>query len=116
MIELVEALDAAQVPLYAITNFSDEFWPRFRAEAPVFERFRDVVVSGTERLVKPDPAIFALALRRFRLGAGEGVFIDDRADNVAAAIEAGLVGIVFVDAPTTRAALAAHGLIANGSQ
>ena len=60
--DLVKRLAAAGVPQYGITNFSGEFWPPFRATAPeLFDRFRDVVVSGDEKLVKPDPAIYALA-------------------------------------------------------
>ncbi len=71
--ELVDELDAAGVPLFAITNFSGEFWRPFRArEAAIFDRFRDIVVSGDERLVKPDPAIYHLALDRFRPSAGRG--------------------------------------------
>jgi len=86
MADLVADLDAARVPLYAITNFSHEFWPSFRArEAALFDRFRDAVVSGEVKLVKPDPAIYALALDRFGLVPGEALFVDDRADNVAAA-------------------------------
>src|SRR3546814_1315948 len=61
MPQLVADLDSAGVPLYAITNFSGEFWPPFRArEAHLFDRFRDVVVSGDEKLVKPDPAIYEI--------------------------------------------------------
>src|SRR5206468_3560630 len=42
MIEIVEQLDAAGVPLFGITNFSGEFWVPFRArEEAVFGRFRD---------------------------------------------------------------------------
>ena len=55
MSELVAELDEAGVPLFAITNFSDEFFQPFRTqEAAMFDRFRDIVVSGAERLVKPD--------------------------------------------------------------
>jgi 2-haloacid dehalogenase len=109
---IVEALDAREVPLFAITNFSGEFWRPFRAqEAALFDRFRDIVVSGDERLIKPDPAIFALAIDRFRLGPGEAVFIDDRADNVAAAERAGLIGHHFRDAATLRADLERLGLL-----
>jgi 2-haloacid dehalogenase len=111
MILLVDELAACGVPLYAITNFSAEFWPRFRATAPVFDHFRDIVVSGEERLTKPDPAIYALAMRRFGLGQGEAVFIDDRADNVAAADAAGLIGHVFTDAVQLRAWLTGQGLL-----
>ena len=112
MLDLVADLDAAGVPLYAITNFSAEFWPRLAATQPVFERFRDVVVSGAERLVKPGPEIFALAMDRFGLAAGEAVFIDDRADNIAAGERAGLIGHVFAAEPDARAFLVAQGLLA----
>ncbi len=111
MIALVEDLDAAGVPLFAITNFSHEFWPPFRArEAALFDRFRDIVVSGEERLTKPDPAIYRLALDRFGLDAADAVFIDDRSDNVAGAIGVGMVGLQFVDAPTLRRQLRGLGL------
>lgn len=113
MIALVEDLDTAGIPLFAITNFSHEFWPPFRArESSVFDRFRDIVVSGEERLTKPDPAIYHLALDRFGLAAADAVFIDDRADNVASANAVGMTGLQFVDAPTLRAQLRHLALLA----
>lgn len=108
---LVADLDAAGVPLFAITNFSAEFWAKWRPTIPLFDRFRAIVVSGEERLTKPDPAIYALALARFGLGPGDGAFLDDRADNVAAADANGLVGHVFVDAADARTWLAGLGLL-----
>ena len=75
------ALDARGVPLFAITNFSADFWPPFLAkERAFFARFRDIVVSGEVKLLKPDPAIYCLALDRFRLRPAEALFVDDRAD------------------------------------
>lgn len=112
MIELVDELVANGVPLYAITNFSHEFWPRFRATAPVFRYFRDIVVSGEERLVKPEQRIFELAMQRFGLAPGEALFVDDRADNVAASEAAGMVGHHFMSADGLRAHLVELGLIA----
>jgi 2-haloacid dehalogenase len=111
MIALVEELDAAGVPLFAITNFSGEFWGPFRRTQPVFDRFRDVVVSGTERLVKPDAAIYELALRRFGMPAEELIFIDDNAKNVAGAEAAGIRSHLFHDAATLRTELQALGLL-----
>ena len=112
MIAIVEELDAAGVPLFAITNFSHEFFPPFRArEAAVFDRFRDIVVSGDERLVKPDAAIYHLALDRFGLVPGEAFFIDDNAANIAGARDVGIHTHLFRDAATVRAALVAHGLL-----
>ena len=112
MPELVADLDAAGVPLYAISNFSGEFWPPFRArEAAFFAPFRDVVVSGDEQLMKPDAAIYRLALHRFGLTPQEAVFIDDNAANVAGANAVGIHGMLFTDARTLRADLVGLGLL-----
>nr|WP_243846894.1 HAD-IA family hydrolase [Sphingomonas japonica] len=112
MHEIVDELGAAGVPLFAITNFSGEFFPPFRAEhAGLFERFRDIVVSGDERLVKPDPAIYRLALARFGLEPGEAVFVDDNAANVAAAAALGIDAVLFSDAAEFRAHLVGAGLL-----
>ena len=111
MHDLVADLDSAGVPLFAITNFSHEFWPPFRAEWPqLFDRFRDVVVSGDEKLVKPDAAIYHLALARFGLEPHEAVFIDDNEANVAGAEALGIRSIHFTDADSTRRELAEAGL------
>ncbi|GGB39502.1 hydrolase [Sphingomonas metalli] len=112
MPEIVERLDAAGVPLFAITNFSHEFFPPFRArEAALFDRFRDIVVSGDEKLVKPDAAIYRLALDRFGLRAEEAVFVDDNAANVAGAAALGIEAILFTDADALEARLRALGLL-----
>lgn len=111
MHELVARLDEAGVPLFAITNFSHEFFPPFRArEAALFDRFRDIVVSGTERLVKPDAAIYRLALERFGLRAEEAVFVDDNPDNVRGAEAVGITAIPFTGADDLVARLRALGL------
>lgn len=95
MTELAGRLADAGIPLYAITNFSAEFWAMFRPTAPIFDRFEDVIVSGEERLVKPDARIFHLARERFGLGDGAALFIDDQPANVAAAEAAGWLGHHF---------------------
>jgi 2-haloacid dehalogenase len=102
-LEIVDELAARNVPIFGITNFGADFWNNFRPTAPVFDHFTDIIVSGEEKLVKPDPAIYALALRRFELATGEGIFIDDRLENVEAGEANGFVGHHFTDAPTLRA-------------
>ena len=109
---LVQRLAARGVPLYAITNFSHEFWQRFRPTAPVFDLFADIIVSGTEKLVKPDPAIYRLALARFGLEPHQAVFIDDNRANVDAAAAMGIVALHFSDATTLRPQLLELGLLA----
>ena len=111
-IELVEALHMAGVPLYAITNFGAEFWERFRPTMPVFARFRDIVVSGVEKIAKPDPAIYALAAERFGHAPGAMLFIDDNAANIAAARACGWQAHHFSDASCLAAELRGRGLIA----
>jgi 2-haloacid dehalogenase len=109
---IVEELDARGVPLFAITNFSADFWPPFRArEEAFFARFRDIVVSGVEKMLKPDPAIYRLALERFGLEPGEALFIDDRAVNVAGAEAVGMGAHLFEGADGLRARLAEEGLL-----
>jgi len=109
---LVDDLHARGVPLYAITNFSGEFWPPFRdREAALFDRFQGIVVSGDELLTKPDLAIYRLALDRFGIAAEDAVFVDDRADNVAAADAVGIRGVLFTDADALRADLARFELL-----
>lgn len=106
MAEIVRELDAAGVPLYAITNFSGEFWRAWAPQhAELFDRFRDILVSGDEKLIKPDPAIYRLALDRFGLEGPDAVFIDDSLPNVAAAAEFGIHAFVFTGAEASRAEL-----------
>ena len=97
-LDLVERLDAAGVPLFAITNFGHEFWQMFRPTQPIFDRFRDIIVSGTEKMVKPDAAIFHLAIARFAIDPAGALFVDDVAANVAGAEAVGIAGHHFTDA------------------
>lgn len=110
-LELVERLDDAGVPLFAITNFGHEFWEGFRPTQPVFDRFRDIIVSGTERLMKPDPAIYRLAIERFGIDPASALFIDDNAANVAGAESAGIAAHHFVDAISLERALTERGYL-----
>lgn len=114
-LELVERLDAAGVPLFAITNFGDEFWSGFRPTQPIFDRFRDIIVSGTEKLAKPDPAIFALAIDQFGIDPAGALFVDDVAANVASAESVGIAGHLFVDSATLEPVLIARGYLADCS-
>lgn len=109
--ELVQALVARGVPLYAITNFGADTWALFRPTMPLLDHFRDIVVSGHERLVKPGAAIFALAARRFGHPPGGMLFIDDNLANVTAAAALGWQVHHFTDAANLGADLKARGLI-----
>lgn len=113
MLDLAEKLALLGYPLYGITNFGVEFWDMFRPTAPIFDLFRDIVVSGAEKLVKPDPAIYRLAIDRFGIDPARALFIDDRQDNIDSAIACGLQGHVFRDHATLEAELVARGVLEN---
>lgn len=110
-LELVARLDDAGVPLFAITNFGHEFWEGFRPTQPVFDRFRDIIVSGTEKLLKPDPAIYRLAIERFGIDPAGAIFIDDVAANVAGAESVGIAGHHFRGATELERDLVARGYL-----
>ena len=110
-LEIVQELAEIGVPLFAITNFGAEFWEGFRPTKPIFDLFQDIIVSGAEKLVKPDPAIYALALQRFGLKPGEAIFIDDNHDNVVSARNNGFAAHHFTDAVSLRAELVALNLL-----
>lgn len=109
--ELVERLAARDVPLYALTNFAVPFWAEFRPTEPIFDHFRDIVVSGQEKMAKPDPAIYALSEERFGYPGHELLFIDDNPANIKAARECGWNAHHFHDATSLEADLKAYGLL-----
>ena len=110
-LEIVQELAESGVPLFAITNFGAEFWEGFRPTQPIFDLFQDIIVSGVEKLVKPDPAIYALALQRFGIRPGQAIFIDDNHANVISARENGFATHHFRYAASLRAELVALNLL-----
>ncbi|MEX3814806.1 HAD family hydrolase [Paraburkholderia sp. BR13439] len=114
-IALMEKLEVAEVPLFGLTNWSAETFPYAWEHYPVLRRFRDIVVSGRVKLVKPDPAIFAEMRRRIELQMpgvepAELVFIDDNAKNAEAATALGWHGVHHTSAAQTEAKLRELGL------
>jgi len=101
--------------LFGLTNWSHETFPYALANYDFLQLFRDIVVSGTEQCVKPDAAIYQLALRRYGqqlpdLQPSQLVFIDDLEQNVAAARRLGWQAIHHVDCGATVRQLQALGL------
>ena len=105
MPELLDRIVARGTPVFALTNFSTEKWPVLCAAFDFPQKFDGVLVSGEEKLVKPDPAFFELAIQRFGLVAEQTFFIDDRLENVEAAQALNMVGHHFTDAVKLETAL-----------
>lgn len=72
--------------LYGLTNWSAETFPYALENYDFFRLFEGkIVVSGTEKLIKPDKEIFELLLNRYNLKSEDSVFIDDNVKNIATA-------------------------------
>jgi HAD superfamily hydrolase (TIGR01509 family) len=106
----LKELKARGDKVYAITNFSREKWAESLIRFPFLQSFDGVVVSAHERLIKPDPAIFHVLLERYGLTAGDCIFVDDSAKNIAAADGVGMRTVHFVEPIDLRAALRERGL------
>ena len=105
-VAILEELKARGTPLYAITNFNQDKFRETVARFPFLRLFRDIVVSGDERVVKPDPAIYRLLMERNGLAAEACVFIDDSLKNVAGAKAVGMKAIHFTGPDALRTELA----------
>ncbi|MCA3559423.1 MAG: HAD family phosphatase [Aestuariivirga sp.] len=110
-VAILEELRAAGVPLYSITNFNQHKFRETLQRFAFLSAFRDIVVSGDERVLKPDGAIYRLLLERNGLAAADCVFIDDSAKNVEGARTVGMKGVHFTTPEALRRQLAALGVL-----
>ena len=109
-VQIVRELHAAGIPLYALTNWSEELFPVARERFDFLNLFEDIVVSGQEGVAKPDLEIFTILQERIGHSLDGCIFIDDSPRNVEAAAEAGLDAILFTDTGHLRRDLAGRGL------
>ena len=91
--------------LYGLTNWSAETIDIAYRRFSFFKEFEGIVVSGTEKLIKPDKRIYQLLLDRYNIKAEESIFIDDNNHNVKAAQELGFYAIHFENPAQLEAAL-----------
>jgi 2-haloacid dehalogenase len=110
-VTLLGELRARGVPVFALTNWSAEKFSLARARFAFLEWFDGVIVSGEERLKKPDPRIYRLAIERFGLDPPWTLYVDDAEANIAAAALLGFRTHRFVEAAELRSLLVACGLL-----
>jgi 2-haloacid dehalogenase len=111
VVAVLKELKERGTPLYALTNWSAETFPSQRRRFPFLSWFDGIVVSGEERLIKPDVRIFRRLVEKFSIDPQSSVFIDDVAVNVAAAAAIGFHPIHFHSAATLRDELKSVGLL-----
>ncbi|MBS7313111.1 MAG: HAD family phosphatase [Bacteroidales bacterium] len=94
-IDLLKELKFMGYGIYGLTNWSAEKIGYAFANYSFFSLFDGIVVSGVEKVVKPDRKIYEILLERYSLKPGECVFIDDNQDNVDMAKVLGINAIRF---------------------
>jgi 2-haloacid dehalogenase len=110
-VDILHELHEKSVPLYSITNWNGPKYHETKSRFPFLARFKDVVVSGDEKLIKPDAAIFELLLARNKLKAADCIFIDDNAANVRGAEAVGMKGHHFTGPEGLRSVLTKLGVL-----
>lgn len=110
-VDAMAALGARGLPIYGLTNFCGETFPPTTERFAFLRDFVGVVVSGDEKMKKPDPAIFHLITTRYALTPTTTLFIDDSAANIASANELGFQTHHFLGEDGLLADLRGRGLI-----
>ena len=91
-VEILRKLEHSKYELFGLTNWSAETFPFALENYDFFKIFKDkIVVSGAEKMIKPDPEIWNILLERYQIKAEESVFIDDNFKNIEAAKKLGFI-------------------------
>ena len=100
-IKVLNFLNKNNYKCYVLSNWSSEtFYGPHQSmldDYPFLNKFDGLLISGEDKLIKPDPAIYELAIKRFNLIPKETVFIDDKLENINAAKDLDLNTIHLVN-------------------
>ena len=93
-VAVLRKLEHSEYELFGLTNWSAETFPYALENYDFFTIFKGkIVVSGTEKLIKPNPEIWHVLLNRYQIKAEESVFIDDNFKNIEVAKSLGFICI-----------------------
>lgn len=95
MTAIVKRLSAAGIGTYLLTNVSvrfDEIKKSFGFVDAVMDGY---VASAENKMMKPDHRIYELLINKYRIDRSKALFVDDRAENVEAAVDVGMQGYLF---------------------
>ena len=84
-VDILKKLKDKNYECYVLSNWSAETFAGMTDDYPFLKLFDGLLISGEDKLIKPDHAIYQLARDRFNLNPEETVFIDDKRENIEAA-------------------------------
>ena len=96
-VDILNKLKDKKYKCYVLSNWSWETFIGMDKKYPFLNKFDGMIISGKEKLVKPDLKIYKLAIDRFNLTPEETVFIDDKKENIEAAKKLGFLTIHLTD-------------------
>jgi 2-haloacid dehalogenase len=99
------------VRVFAITNFNQDKFAECQQRFDFLNSFEGIIVSGLDKVLKPEAAIFELLCTRYGLQLSDCLFIDDSAKNVAGAQAAGMHAVLFTHPDQLEVDLRGHGLL-----
>ena len=109
-VALMDDLQAAGHRLFFLSNMPAPYAAHLSRTHDFLRGFEDGLFSCDVRMIKPDPAIFRLALERFDVSARQTLFIDDHLGNIEAANRLGLPALLFTDAAGLERDLVSRGV------
>ena len=111
-VAVLRKLEHSEYDLFGLTNWSAETFPYALENYDFFEIFKGkIVVSGTEKLIKPDKKIWEVLLERYHLKPEESVFIDDNPKNIEVAKSLGFATVHIIEEISLETELKSLGLI-----
>jgi 2-haloacid dehalogenase len=110
-VAIINQLHAKGTSLFALSNWSAETFPYARKHFPSMAKFKDIVLSGEAKVIKPQREIYDLAVAKWKVDPATLLFIDDSAKNVAGAIAAGWNALHFTSPEAFAAELKSRGLL-----
>ncbi|MDD2294000.1 MAG: HAD family phosphatase [Bacteroidales bacterium] len=96
---------------FGLTNWSIETFPYAQEHFPILNELEGIVVSGKEKMIKPEPGLYNVLLNRYGLIPQESIFIDDNQVNIDGAVRLGINGLLFTTAQELREALTSMHLL-----
>ncbi|HSW76640.1 MAG TPA: HAD family phosphatase [Candidatus Saccharimonadales bacterium] len=113
MVDLAKKLKKNGYKLYVLSNWDEESFRLLKKQnTEIFNLFDGIMISGEEKLGKPNPEIYKRLLEKYNLDCRECTFIDDESNNTQAAQRFGIASIVCQDTPAVCKELINLGVMA----
>ena len=112
MVNLLKQFKEAGYQICVLSNWDAHSFEITKKTYPeIFKLCDQVLISGQEKLSKPNPEFYKKVLEKCKVNSTECLFIDDEPYNIKAASELGFKTIQHIDAVTTSKELISTGLI-----